>query len=172
MKKRYVFIFMVFISIISSCEKDPIINDSKHVGISRIAYYPSITLTGDAIIAIPNGTAFAEPGVKASAGGADVPVVTTGNVDSNTDGVYTLTYTATNSDGSSTANRTIVVYTTDADAASHDLSGKYLRPATGLIATWVKIAPGVYTVQNPAGSSAGPGLIAVTINPTGYTISI
>ena len=172
MKKRLACILIVLVCIISSCEKDPIIRDDTHAGISRIAYYPRIILTGNTIIAFTNGATFTDPGVKATAGGADVPVVTTGTVNTAVNGVYTLTYTATNSDGSSTANRTVVVYSTDDDAASHDLSGKYLRAATGQIATWAKIAPGVYSVQNPGGSPAGPGLIVVAINPTGYTISI
>jgi Domain of unknown function (DUF5011) len=172
MKKRYLFILIVFVCIISSCEKDPIISNDKNVGISRVAYYPSITLTGNTIIAFENGTAFTDPGVKATAGGTDVPIVTTGTVNTAVNGVYTLTYTATNTDGSSTATRTVVVYSTDDDAASHDLSGKYLRASTGQIATWTKIAPGVYSVQNPGGSPAGPGLIVVAINPTAYDISI
>ncbi|MEO8766278.1 MAG: immunoglobulin-like domain-containing protein, partial [Ginsengibacter sp.] len=172
MKKRHALIFIALVSIVSSCEKDPIIRTDKNVGISTVAYYPNITLTGEVVIAVANGTSFTEPGVKAQAGGADVPVVTSGTIDTNVDGVYTLTYTATNVDGVSTAHRTVAVYTTDADAATHDLSGKYFRAATGLTATWSKIGPGVYTVLNPAGSGIGISLVVVAINPTGYTISV
>ena len=145
----------------------------KTVGISKVTYYPNITLTGDPIIAVANGTAFTDPGVKATAGTTDVPVVTTGTVNTASDGVYTLTYTATNADGfSSNASRTVVVYTTAPDAAANDLSGTYLRAATGETSTWTKIAPGVYTVQNPAGATVGENLIVVAINPFGFTISI
>jgi len=172
MKKNCAFILVVFTLLISSCDKDPIIRDAKHVGISTVAYYPNITLTGDVILAVANGTPFTDPGVKAEAGGSDVPVVTTGTVNTSVDGVYTLTYTATNADGSSTAHRTVAVYTTDAEAASHDLSGKYFRAATGETSTWTKVGPGVYSVLNPGGSVIGESLYVVAINPTGYTISI
>src|SRR5437868_13360444 len=88
-------------------------------------------------------------------------------------GVYTLTYTATNSDAfSPTATRTVVVYQTAPDAAAHDLSGTYLRPATGVTSTWTKIAPGVYVVQNPGGAAAGTNLIVVAVNPSGFSIKI
>ena len=173
MKKGYAFILIAFVAIISSCSKDPIISTADRVGISKVTYYPIITLTGNSIIPIANGTPFTDPGVKATAGTADVPVTTSGTVDTATDGVYTLTYTATNADGfSSTAARTVVVYTTDASALANDLSGSYLRAATGELAIWTKIAPGVYTVQNPGGATAGRSLVVVAINPTGFTITI
>ena len=173
MKKRYLFLLISLLAIIASCSKDKIISTHDRVGISKVTYYPIITLTGNTIIAIPNGTAYTDPGVKATAGSTDVPVTTSGTIDVNTDGVYTLTYLATNSDGfSSSAVRKVVVYTTAADAAANDLSGNYLRPATGQIATWAKIAPGVYTVLNPGGSPAGLNLIVVAINPSGFNISI
>jgi hypothetical protein len=173
MKKGYVFKLIAFLAIISSCSKDPIISTADRVGISKVTYYPIITLTGNSIIAIANGTAFTDPGVKATAGTSDVPVITSGTVDTNTDGVYTLTYSSTNKDGfSSTAARTVVVYTTDAGAEANDLSGSYLRAATGELAIWTKIAPGVYTVQNPGGATVGRSLVVVAINPTGLTILI
>jgi hypothetical protein len=173
MKKRFLYEVLAFAAIISSCEKDPVISTPERVGISKVTYYATITLTGSSIIAVANGTAFTDPGVKASAGGADVPVVTSGTVNTAADGVYRLTYTATNTDGfSASAARTVVVYTTAPDAAANDLSGTYLRAATGETSTWTKIAPGVYAVQNPGGSPAGPDLIVVAINPTGFTISI
>ncbi|MBA2250204.1 MAG: DUF5011 domain-containing protein [Chitinophagaceae bacterium] len=173
MKKTYALIFAGILTMIMSCSKDPIISTNDQVGISKITYYPTITVTGNSIVAVANGSVFTDPGVKASAGSADVPVVTTPTLNTNTDGVYTLTYTATNKDGfSSTATRTVVVYTTAADAAAHDLSGSYLRAATGVSAIWTKIALGVYVVQNPGGAVSGTSLTVVAINPSGYTISI
>ena len=173
MKNKYVFLLITFVAMIVSCSKDTIINTHDRVGISKVTYYPIITLTGDLIIPIPNGGTYTEPGAKAEAGGAEVPVTTTGSVDTNTDGVYRITYSATNSDGfSASASRTVVVYTTDASASSHDLSGTYVRGATGESCIWTKIAPGVYTVANPGGASVGRNLIVVLINPTGYTITV
>ncbi len=172
MKKRFVFLLSVFVLIISSCKKDDIINTPEMVGISKVTYYPVLTLTGDVIMAVPNGTPYVEPGVKAEAAGSEVPVTTSGTVDSNTDGVYTLTYSAVNIDGySASAVRTVVVYTTAADAAANDLSGNYARTNNGSVATWSKIAPGVYTVFNPGGAP-GTNLTVVAINPSGFNISI
>ncbi|KAA9040753.1 DUF5011 domain-containing protein [Ginsengibacter hankyongi] len=172
MKKRYLFLLISFLSIIASCSKDKIINTHDRVGISKVTYYPILTLTGNAIVAIPNGTAYTDPGVKAQAAGVDVPVTTSGTVDVKTDGVYTLTYSAVNSDGySASATRKVVVYTTAADAAANDLSGNYARTTNGSVATWTKIAPGVYTVFNPGGAP-GTNLTVVAINPSGFNISI
>jgi hypothetical protein len=172
MKKRYVLLLAAFVTIIASCSKDSIISTHDRVGISKVTYYPILTLTGNSIIAVPNGTAYTDPGVKAEAAGAEVPVTTNGTVDSNTDGVYTLTYSATNSDGySASATRTVVVYTTASDAAANDLSGNYARTSNGSVATWTKIAPGVYTVFNPGGAP-GTNLTVVAINPSGFNISI
>lgn len=172
MKKRYAFLLIAFVAMVASCSKDPIINTPDRVGISKVTYYPILTLTGNSIIAIPNGTAYTDAGVKAVAAGSDVPVTTTGTVDANTDGVYTLTYSAVNSDGySASATRTVVVYTTAPDAAANDLSGNYARTTNGSVATWTKIAPGVYTVFNPGGAP-GTNLTVVAINPSGFNISI
>lgn len=173
MKKRYLFLLITFLVVIASCSKDKIINTHDRVGISKVTYYPIITLIGDAIIPIANGDTYTEPGAKAEAGGAEVPVTTTGSVDTNTDGIYHITYSGTNSDGfSASASRTVVVYTTDGSASGHDLSGTYVRGATGESCIWAKIAPGVYSVTNPGGASIGRNLVVVLINPTGYSITV
>jgi hypothetical protein len=172
MKKRYVLLLAAFVTIIASCNKDSIISTHDRVGISKVTYYPILTLTGNSIIAIANGTAYTDPGIKAEAAGAEVPVTTTGFVDVGKDAVYTLTYSATNADGySASATRTVVVYTTASDAAANDLSGNYARTSNGSVATWTKIAPGVYTVFNPGGAP-GTNLTVVAINPSGFNISI
>ncbi|MEP6616421.1 MAG: immunoglobulin-like domain-containing protein [Ginsengibacter sp.] len=173
MKIRYAFMLITFAAFFSSCEKDPIVSTPDMVGLSKVTYYPIITVSGSSIVAIVNGTSFTDPGVKAIAGTTDVPVVTSGDLNTSEDGVYTINYTATNSDGfSSTASRTVVVYSTTDDAASHDLSGTYLRPATGVTSTWTRIAPGVYRVQNPGGAASGTDLIVVAVNPAGYQITV
>ena len=68
MKKRYAIILIAFVAIISSCEKDQIISNDKNVGISRITYYATITLTGNDIISTVQEAPFTDPGVAASAG--------------------------------------------------------------------------------------------------------
>lgn len=169
--KRISIVLLAFFSLFVSCSKDKIIDTKDQVGISKVTYYPILTMAGDANMAVANGGTFTDPGVTAKAGGNDVPVTTTGSVNTSQDGVYTITYSAVNKDGfSATTYRTVAVYTTAADAAAHDLSGNYLRPATGVIVNWKKIAPGVYLVTNPGGASGGGALTIIVFNPSGYTI--
>ncbi|HCN84573.1 MAG TPA: DUF5011 domain-containing protein, partial [Sphingobacteriaceae bacterium] len=115
---------------------------------------------------------YTEPGVTAKEGTADIVPTISGTVNTNTADVYTLTYTAVNKDGfSASAVRTVIVYSTDAGAAAQDLSGNYARNTNASIATWTKIAPGVYKVFNPGGAP-GTNLTVIAINPTGYSIKI
>ena len=72
---------------------------------------PVITLKGDASITIEKGETFADPGVTATddVDGA-VNVATSGTVDNNTTGIYTLTYTATDQAGNvATKSRSVEV---------------------------------------------------------------
>src|ERR1700733_15353055 len=98
MKKRHLFLILAFIAIVSSCSKDPIVSNDQYVGRSKITYYANIVLTGETSISVVQGVAFTDPGVKATSNGADVPVTTTGSVDTSTPGIYTLNYSATNAD--------------------------------------------------------------------------
>jgi hypothetical protein len=173
MKKGYLFSLISFVAVISSCSKDPIISTADEVGTSKVTYYPSITVNGDRIMAVAQGGAFTDAGAKATAGSADITVDVSGTVNTAVADTYTITYTATNQDGFSVTDyRTVVVYATDPDAAAHDLSGSYLRAATGELAIWTKIAPGVYIIQNPGGAAAGEDLFVAAINHSDFTISI
>jgi hypothetical protein len=170
--KTFLSIIVAF-GLLSACNKKDDFNYPEGtVGRSRITYFPILALKGSSVVTIPTGGTYTEAGATAKEGSTDIPYTTSGSVDTNTPGVYTLTYTAVNKDGfSSSVRRTVAVYTTDAGAAAHDLSGNYLRAATGAVATWTKIAPGVYSVLNPGGA-VGNGLVAITFNPTGYTFFI
>ena len=156
-----------------SCNKDPDFNYPEGtVGISRITYFPIMTLKGSSIVLVQKGGTYTEAGVTAKVGSADVQYTTSGAVNVNTPGVYTLTYTAKNADGfSASARRTVVVYDTDAGAAANDLSGSYLRASTGQLAKWTKLGPGVYQIDNPGGA-VGVNLQVIAVNPTGFTVSI
>jgi len=129
-------------------------------------------MKGSTYVTVAKGSAYTEPGVTAKEGTTDLTPTVTGSVNTATAGVYTLTYTAVNKDGfSASVRRTVIVYSTDAGAAAHDLSGNYARNTNGSIATWTKIAPGVYSVFNPGGAP-GTNLTVIAVNPTGYAISI
>lgn len=158
MKKKYFISYLplLFVLAIVSCKKDPIISNEKNVGISKITYYATFSMSGESIMSIVKGTTFTEPGIKATAGGAEIPVTTTGSVDANTVGIYTLNYSAANADGySASATRTVVVIPT-AEAPGTNLSGKYDAVPVGTTpgpATISKVAPGVYYTSNCWGNS-------------------
>lgn len=89
----------------ASCKKD-----SK--GISFITTYAEVELKGNSTVFSQVGQPFAEPGYSAKEGEKDLTqaVVIKSNVDINTPGIYSISYSATNTDGySSSQSRTVVV---------------------------------------------------------------
>jgi hypothetical protein len=120
---------------------------------------------------VPLGGTFTDPGAEAKEAGATIQYTTTGTVNTAAVGVYKVTYTATNKDGfPASASRFVAVYSTDATAAGNDLSGTYLRAATGVNSFWTKLAPGVYKVDNPGGAASGASLTVIVFNQTGLTV--
>ncbi|WP_090468825.1 immunoglobulin-like domain-containing protein [Mucilaginibacter sp. OK268] len=173
--KRYInYLVMLAIPVmllLTACNKDNFNYKSGYVGSSKITTYPTITVTGDDYLIVKTGAAFTDPGATAKAGTADIKVVAT-SISTSTPGVYTITYTATNVDGfSATASRHVIVYTTDASAQANDFSGTYARTSNGQIATWTKLAPGVYSVLNPGGA-VGATLSVIVFNNTGNKVFI
>lgn len=75
---------------------------------------PTITLNGDDQVTLECGSNFNDPGATATACGSSVPVTTSGSVDTHTPGVYTITYTATNSGGTAETHRSVTVEDTTA----------------------------------------------------------
>lgn len=173
MKRKYVFLLMVFVSMIASCSKDKIINTHDRVGISKVTYYANITLTGNSVISLIKGSAFVDPGVKADAGGTDVPVTTTGTVNTDEVGLYNLTYSATNADGYSSSSSRIVVVIPSAELPGVDLSGTYVAVPVGTTpgpAQISKVAAGVYySTDIWTGGAVIPGYFICT---DGSTVSV
>jgi len=171
MKKITLFSFLA-IALLVSCNKKDVIDNNEQVGISRITHYPVLTLLGDEYITVVKGGTFTDPGATAVAGTDPAPVTTTGTVDKNTTGVYVVNYTAVNKDGfSASTQRFVIIYSTDASAATNDLSGNYARSTNGSVAVWTKLAPGVYKVFNPGGAP-GTNLTVIVFNSTGFSIKI
>lgn len=164
-------IFSLFLmSVLFSCNKTDFNYPPGTVGKSKIVYFPSVTIKGDRLVIINQGSTFTDPGVDALLNGTAVQFTTTGNVDANTPGIYDLAYSAMNPEGYSASDwRTVVVIGND--VSSNDFSGVYLRPATGITSTWSKIKDGVYSVENPGGSS-GVGKTVIAVNYTGTKIAI
>ncbi len=172
----FLFTFSVLLFLIYSCNKETIVDTPTQVGISKVAYYPSISINGPKFIAVTEGAGYTDPGATAMLNGDTITYTTSMTIDaSTTSGVYTINYTATSPDGSNSDQRIVVVVpasvVADPVVGANDYSGVYLRAATGVTSTWTKIYTGVYTVENPGGSS-GVGLLVVATNYSTNNIQI
>ena len=108
MKNRFLLLIALAASVVSlsSCEKET-------EGKTRITYYPTIELQGDATVYVNKGDTYVEPGYSSFLNGEDVTgqVVVKSNVDTNKSGVYNVNYiTVQNEDGfDASASRKVVV---------------------------------------------------------------
>lgn len=164
-------LFLLAIASFLSCNKNTVTENDQYVGISKITYYVVLTLKGDAIMSLVKGDSFTDPGVTSTANGSDVPYTTDGTVDTNTPGLYVLTYSAVNSDGySSSVTRQVVVLDAHENPGV-DISGSYdYVGSSTFTATITKVAEGVYTADNVwSGATVIPAVI-VTLNGTDITI--
>ncbi|UII20182.1 DUF5011 domain-containing protein [Fulvivirga ligni] len=144
--KIYILLFMLASFSMFSCE------DEETDDVSFITNYPVFELEGDAIISIVAGGSYSEPGVVATEDGQELEVTVLGTVNATTPGQYTVTYSATNSDGfDGTAQRLVIV--TSEDVSGVDLSGAYVRGTT--TTTYTKQASGYYTSNNLWGDTNG-----------------
>jgi len=170
MKKNIFLLLSLAALLLFACNKYDVHNTDEQVGNSRVTHFPVLSLKGDQYMAVALGSTFVDPGITAKEGSADITYTTSGSVNTNTEGVYPLTYTAVNKDGfPANIGRIVIVYSTESGAASNDLSGTYVRSSNGVSSTWSRIAPGVYLVINPGGA---PGFTtkAIVFNSAGYTI--
>ena len=159
-----------------SCNKETIVDTPTQVGISKVAYYPSIQINGPKFVALTEGNAYDDPGATAMLNGDTTTYTTSMAITATTPpAVYTINYTATSPDGSNSDQRIVVVVpasvVSDPVIIANDYSGVYLRAATGVTSTWTKLSTGVYTVENPGGST-GVGLLVVATNYSANNIQI
>jgi hypothetical protein len=148
-----ILILIFLVAFLAGCKKE-----LTSEGVSRQTFYVTFDLTKGPLVINPKGTAFVDPGFKAMEGTSDVTskVKIDGSVNVNKVGLYTLTYSATNSDGfSASVSRSVIVY--DPAAPTTDLTGSYLsnvsrispaRAFTGLSVTITKKAPGFFYVSD------------------------
>lgn len=160
--------------VLSSCNDKDFEYPEGKVGDSFITKYANFTMKGERYVILKPGQSYVEPGVTAEAEGAALPVVIGGEtVNTQSSGVYTIEYSATNKDGFTTSvSRTVVVADIKGKGLTNDLSGKYKRAATGQTAVWTKVAPGVYTVANPGGAAGADALTVIAVNEDEYQIKI
>jgi hypothetical protein len=144
-KNIYIRVFSVMLSLIimMSCSEEAPIK-------SKITVFPTFEITGEQYSIIQLGDSYTDPGAIAKAGSETLPVTTTGNVDTNTVGVYRIDYSATNSDGFIGSSFRYVAVVDDAVAiANKDLSGSYTRDSNANhVMTLTKIADGFYDADD------------------------
>ena len=154
MKKIIIFIFIILLGLgFYSCEKEL---KSENVS-TGLANYPNIIMEGDQYLTIVVGQTYTDKGAKAYSGVSDITSSMTvdGTVDSNTPGVYLITYSVTNDEDRSFSISRYVGVITSA-AANGDISGTYLRslpPADPARVVEIKKLdyPGLYENDNPGG---------------------
>ncbi|MFA5417628.1 MAG: BT_2262 family domain-containing protein [Bacteroidales bacterium] len=140
--------FLIFTTVIlTGCKKET-------EDISKITYYATFDMKGDAYMILEKGTPYVEPGVTASEDGVDLPVVVDGSANGDVAGVYYINYSAVNSDGySASITRKIRVIEYGFD--NLDISGKYNgirnNKNAGGIVTITKIGPGVFEIDDILG---------------------
>jgi hypothetical protein len=153
--------------------------DMESEGISRIINYPKFDLTGGPYMSIVVGSAYSEPGIKVTEGGAAIPFETDGTVDPNTVGIYEVVYSAKNSEGyEGTATRTVAVLP-NAENPGVDISGKYsnvggssANGSNALVSTVTKLAPGFYLSSNVWGGTSLAVIAAYIVTTDGTTLTL
>ena len=154
MKKIFYILLIIQTAFFTSgCKKN-----LESEGVSKLSV--KITLNGNTLMAIPQGSTFVDPGYTAIDGNtkADVTskVKVDGTVDDQTIGYYEIIYSAVNSDGISISTlRQVIVY--DPNAPKVDISGAYSskvkrispsRSFVNLSVNITKLAPGFFSVTD------------------------
>lgn len=175
MKKYISYLFILAVSgmLLTSCQKDNFNYPDGYVGRSKITTYAIFSLTGGGYASVVKGGTFTDPGATAKQGSTDLKVTSTGTVNTNTVGLYTITYSATNSDGfPATATRLVAVLPA-AEAAGVNIAGKYGYATGGSASTITKLAPGFYYTDNFYSGAAGGTVIPayiITTNGLNWTL--
>ncbi len=169
--KKIIICLLTITAFISSCKKDDPSPVSKVVDVT----YPGIELKGNEFVHIPVGGSFTDLGATLTddiTGAVSDVAATANNVDPSTPGIYSIDYEAANANGFKTLVSRIVLvldYTapTGVGLDTSDISGDYLRVATGAPLRVIKIEDGLYIIDRVGGSSAVP---AYFTTPTPTTI--
>jgi hypothetical protein len=124
MKNKLIFLTVIALAAIGfmSCDKD------ASAGLTRVTYYPIITVLGDEVTVIDKGDTYTDLGVYAELNGEDVSsqVETVSNVNTADIGIYTVSYKVTNTDGfSAVATRTVFVVDRNSLASAYFGESQY-----------------------------------------------
>lgn len=168
MKKILFYTLMLCLSsfALTSCN-----DDNDELTDAKVTYYPILEIQGKKFVEVPIGTTYTELGCKGTLRGEDCTssIVTTGSVDTNTAGLYYITYTYTNAQGYQTSTkRTVAVC--DPSIAT-DIAGDY-TVQSGTYRTYKdvtsefskfsvsieKIAPGLFYISDLMAGYYGQGV--------------
>lgn len=125
---RIIYLFSLLLAFtFSACDRQ-----KDYEELYDITYYANFEMTGDEVIFNPFGTAFTDPGIKATEAGTEIPVQTTVSGDffgassfnANAADRYLFTYKAVNSDGYE-ASTSRLVYNVNTGDLVNSLEGLY-----------------------------------------------
>ncbi|WP_269223832.1 MULTISPECIES: DUF5011 domain-containing protein [Flavobacterium] len=153
MKKIFIAMFFFTSLLFVSCESE----DSGNV--STVTHYPTITLNGERTEIIFQGDTYTEKGAVSTAGSDVLTTTITGNVDTNTIGVYKISYSAKNTDGYDAIKTRAVVVMSKAPSAI-DISGTFFRNGNANNVT--RISDRVYKCDNATGYNVAADKITLT----------
>lgn len=149
MKKNLILLLSAALLVMATgCEKT-----SK--GLTRITYYPIITLQGDNPFVVQLGGSYSEPGYSATLNGEDYTsnVQISSNVDSSVPGIYSVSYSATNPDGCSYSATRDVYVLNPGGVANVYLSHAHMgsRDYNNLPIVISPVSAGVYELEDLCG---------------------
>lgn len=149
MKKNFIlFLSAALLVLATSCEK-------TSQGLTRITYYPVISLQGDNPYIVQLGESYSEPGYTASLNGEDYTsgVKVSSNVNSAVPGIYSVTYSATNPDGCSWSTTRDVYVLNPGGVANIYIAHCWMgtREFNGIPTVVKPISDGVYEIDDMCG---------------------
>ncbi|MFM2284042.1 MAG: hypothetical protein RL222_1546 [Bacteroidota bacterium] len=171
---KLLFAFFSVTVLLSGCKKDE--NE-----LSRPTFWPNLTIQGDKLVIITVGDSYEDEGAIATVNGEPIEVDTDNGVDSETPGVYSVDYSAYNTDGIPAKDSRTVIVLPDVELADGDVVvGKYklavpTRPIPIPEMEVTKIADGLYYTTNIYGSNGSNQLILIpayiyTTNGINFTV--
>ncbi len=129
---KYKIAVICFIFLLAGCEK------KYESFITKITYYPTFEMTGSEHVVVYDPEVYTEPGVSATEDGVELEVTTTvtglyqgytgSSIGSDFD-IYTINYSAVNSDGYTGSVERTVIYAKTGDLVN-SLEGYYLATTT------------------------------------------
>jgi hypothetical protein len=142
-----------------SCEKE-------YKDFGRITYFADIVIAGDETVFIPSGSAYTDEGATATENDVPIDVEASSNVNTDAPGSYSVSYSATNSDGfDKVVSRSVIVYDAAAGLNQTDFSGTYSANVvrngseayTGSTVTLDMVIPGIYIMSDWIGGFYAQG---------------